>query len=61
MSIVSSTFHPNGAEECAREIVGKFAYDDAEVKKIVEKFPKTADQIPHLKKWLRSRIEKLKN
>jgi len=30
-------------------------------KKIVKQFPKTPDQIPHLKKWLQSRIEKSKD
>jgi len=57
----ASYFYPTVAEESAREIVRKFAPDDAEVKKIVKQFPKTADQIPHLKKWLRSRIEKSKD
>jgi len=57
----TNTFHPSVAEHFAHEIVEKFAPDDAEVKRIVKQFPKTADQIPHLKKWLRSRIEKSKD
>ena len=54
-------FHPNVAEVTAQEIVQEFAPDDAEVKKIVAKYPKTPDQIPHLKQWLQSRIEKSKD
>jgi hypothetical protein len=48
------------AEAAAEEIVEDFARDDPDVKKIAKKFPKTADQIPHLKKWLQTRIAKQK-
>jgi hypothetical protein len=56
-----SVFHPTVAEEFAREIVERFAGDEPAVQEIVKKFPKTADQIPHLKKWLRSRAEETKD
>jgi hypothetical protein len=51
-----SAFHPTVAEEYAREIVERFAYDERAVKEIAKNNPKTADQIPHLKKWLRSQL-----
>jgi hypothetical protein len=53
----ASFFHPTVAEELAREIVEKFAPKDPAIKDIVKKFPKTADQLPHLKKWLQERID----
>jgi hypothetical protein len=51
-----SYFQPTVAEEFAREIVGPFARGDPAVGQIAKKFPKTADQIPHLKEWLRTRL-----
>jgi hypothetical protein len=46
------------AEVFAAEIVNEFAPDDAAIKDIAKKFPETKDQIPHLKKWLQSKLEK---
>jgi hypothetical protein len=48
----------SGAEEWAWEIVVRFAREDATIKDIARKFPERKDQIPHLKKWLQSKLEK---
>jgi hypothetical protein len=52
----TSFFEPTVAECFAREIVEEFAPGDPDVQEIVKKYPKTADQISPLKKWLQSRI-----
>lgn len=49
----TSYFQPTVAEAFAEEIVKQFAEMDAKVQAIAKKFPKTSDQIPHLKAWLR--------
>ena len=49
------------AEVHAKELVEDIASDDAAVKEIAKKHPKAADQIPHLKKWLQSRLPKPKS
>ena len=46
------------AESLADEIATEFAKDDADVKKIMANHPKTADQIPHLKTWLETKLGK---
>ncbi len=52
-----SFYHPNVAEEFAREVVEHFAPEDPAVKELRKKLAKTADQIPEIKKWLQSRID----
>lgn len=49
-------YSPNVAQAFAQEIVEKFAPHDPVIKEIVAKHPKTADQVLHLKHWLKSRI-----
>ena len=44
------------AEVFADEVVTAFAPDDPAVKDIAKRFPATRDQIPHLERWLRSRL-----
>jgi hypothetical protein len=47
------------ARSFAREIANEFAGDDLEIKVIARKY-QIADQIPHLKKWLESRLSEAK-
>jgi hypothetical protein len=51
-------FNPTEAAETAQQIVDEFAANDPAVKKIKSDHLKTADQIPHLKKWLDARFGK---
>jgi hypothetical protein len=51
-------YNPSVAEAFAREIVEEFAPDDETVKTIVKEHPNAKDQIPHLKKWLQTKLEK---
>ncbi|OWK37773.1 hypothetical protein [Fimbriiglobus ruber] len=53
----TSYYEPSVAESFAAELASEFAPDDATVKDIAKKFPKTKDQILHLKKWLQSRAQ----
>jgi hypothetical protein len=52
----ASFFDPSVAVETAEEIAKHFASDDRAVQEIVKYNPKTADQIPHLKKWLQKNL-----
>jgi hypothetical protein len=52
----ASSFDPSVAVETAEEIAKHFAGDDPAVQEIVKNNPKTADQIPHLKKWLQAKV-----
>jgi hypothetical protein len=49
-----------GAQKFAEEIVTRFAPDDPAVKEIVRQFPKPADRVPELKKWLRAKLDRPK-
>jgi hypothetical protein len=55
-TVGASYFNPSVAVETAEEIAKRFAGDDPAVQEIVKNNPKTADQIPHLKKWLRAQL-----
>jgi hypothetical protein len=52
----TSYFRPV-AEVFATDIVLEFAFDDAKVKDIAKRFPKTNKQIPHLKKLLQTWLD----
>ena len=54
----TSYFQPTVAEAFAGEIVNQFADKDAKVQAIAKKFPKTSEQIPHLKALLRERRQR---
>jgi hypothetical protein len=56
--IGESRFDSSVAEAFATEIVKEFAPEDEGVKAIVKKFPEAKDQVPYLKKWLRSKLAK---
>jgi hypothetical protein len=50
-------FGESVAEIFAAEIVSGFAAGDTTVKDIATRYPAARNQIPHLKKWLQSRLE----
>jgi lysophospholipase L1-like esterase len=52
-----SQFDSTIAEMFAKEIVEYFAMNDPAVQEIARKFPKVAEQIPHLKKWLQAKLD----
>jgi hypothetical protein len=51
----------SAVDAAATEVVKQFAPDDPAVKAIAGKFPKAADQVPELIRWLRSRLEGAKD